>query len=59
MRYLPDTHVFLWQIANSEKIPAGVLEETVNPYNESFISAVSLWVIAVKTHIGKIGSWTD
>jgi PIN domain nuclease of toxin-antitoxin system len=54
MRYLLDTHVLLWKIANSEKIPAKVLAETEDPDNELFISAVSLWEIAVKTRIGKL-----
>jgi PIN domain nuclease of toxin-antitoxin system len=54
MRYLLDTHVFLWKVANSERIPAKVLVETENPDNEIFISAVSLWEIAIKTRIGKM-----
>lgn len=54
MRYLLDTHVFLWKIANSERIPAKVLSETENPDNEIFVSAVSLWEIAIKTRIGKM-----
>lgn len=54
MRYLLDTHVFLWKIANSERIPANVLAETEKPDNEIFISAVTLWEIAIKTRIGKI-----
>jgi len=54
MRYLLDTHVFLWKVANSERIPAKVLAETENPDNEIFISAVSLWEIAIKTRVGKL-----
>jgi len=54
MRYLLDTHVFLWKVANSERIPAKVLSETENPDNEIFVSAVSLWEIAIKTRIGKM-----
>ena len=54
MRYLLDTHVFLWKVANSERIPAKVLVETENPDNEIFISAVSLWEISIKTRIGKM-----
>jgi len=54
MRYLLDTHVFLWKIANSERIPAKVLVETENPDNEIFVSAVSLWEIAIKVRIGKM-----
>lgn len=54
MRYLLDTHVFLWKVANSERIPTKVLSETENPDNEIFVSAVSLWEIAIKTRIGKM-----
>ncbi len=54
MRYLLDTHVFLWKIANSERIPAKVFAETENPDNEVFVSAVTLWEIAIKSRVGKL-----
>jgi PIN domain nuclease of toxin-antitoxin system len=54
MRYLLDTHTFLWTIAGtgnlSEKARAIVEDET----NEIIVSAVSLWEITVKIRINKL-----
>jgi PIN domain nuclease of toxin-antitoxin system len=49
VRYLLDTHTFLWKIAEPRKIPAKVFRETEDPDNEVFLSAVSLWEISIKT----------
>ena len=49
MRYLLDTHTFIWKIADTPRIPANVFVATENPDNEVFLSAISLWEIAIKT----------
>ncbi|MBC7900610.1 MAG: type II toxin-antitoxin system VapC family toxin [Saprospiraceae bacterium] len=54
MRYLLDTHTFIWKIADTGKIPAKVLAATENPDNEVFLSSVSLWEIAIKTRRKKL-----
>src|SRR6185436_10509114 len=54
MKYLLDTHTFLWTLAEPRKLPEAVLAATRNPDNEVFISSVSLWEIAIKTRRGKL-----
>ncbi len=54
MKYLLDTHTFLWSISGSEKIPTDTKAKIVHPDNEIYVSAVSLWEIAIKTKIKKL-----
>ena len=54
MKYLIDTHTFLWTLSSSEKLPKITKAKIVDPNNEIYISAVSLWEIAIKTRIKKI-----
>ena len=55
MRLLLDTHSFLWFINGSAQLTgrARTLIEDLN--NENFVSAASLWEIAIKVSIGKLG----
>ncbi len=53
MRYLIDTHTFLWFIENSPQLSAGaknLLESDV----DVLLSVASLWEIAIKVSIGKL-----
>ena len=54
MKFLLDTHTFLWSISGSEKIPEFTRSKITNPDNEIFVSSVSLWEIAIKTRIKKL-----
>jgi len=54
MKFLLDTHAFLWTIAGSGNIPAATQALLRNPDNEVFVSAVSLWEIAIKARLGKL-----
>jgi len=49
-----DTHVLLWTIGNSDKLPKRVVEYITNKENNVFVSAISLWEIALKLSIGKL-----
>jgi len=49
-----DTHVLLWAIGNSNKLSHQVTEYIKNGENEVFVSAISLWEIALKQSIGKL-----
>lgn len=53
MRLLLDTHVFLWAVAGSAalKAPARRLIESAD---EVFVSAASVWEVAIKAGLGKI-----
>lgn len=54
MKYLLDTHTFLWTISGSEKIPPATRKRIIDPDNGIFVSSVSLWEIAIKTRIKKL-----
>lgn len=48
MRILLDTHVFLWMLDDSPRLPRSARELMTDPGNECFVSAVSFWEIAIK-----------
>ena len=54
MKYLLDTHTFLWCVAESSKLPKKVNLEVRSPSNEVYVSSVNLWEIAIKSRIKKI-----
>ena len=54
MKYLLDTHTFLWTISGSDNIPESTKTAIRNPDNDVYISSVSLWEIAIKARIGKL-----
>lgn len=54
MGFLLDTHVLLWWLANDPKLSADVREIIRNPVNDSFVSAATIWEIAIKTSLRKL-----
>ncbi len=54
MRYLLDTHVFLWSIGDTGQFSRKAISALRDEDNEIFISAVSLWEISIKARIGKL-----
>jgi len=54
MKLLLDTHIFLWFIAGDLKLSLTARTLIEDSANEKFVSAVSLWEIAIKHSIGKL-----
>ena len=54
MRFLLDTHAFLWWIADDPQLSAGAKKVMADPANELFLSAASGWEISIKSQIGKL-----
>jgi PIN domain nuclease of toxin-antitoxin system len=54
VKYLLDTHTFLWTISGSDKIPAHTRGVICDADNEVYISAVSLWEVSIKTRLKKL-----
>lgn len=54
MRYLLDTHTFLWTTGQSQKLPAKARSVIEDADNDIFVSAVVFWEIAIKTRRGKL-----
>lgn len=55
MRLLLDTHMALWAIADSPQLPAKARALIADPANEVFVSAGSLWEIAIKHALKRSG----
>lgn len=54
MKYLLDTHVFLWATGQSKRLPSKVVTTITDLRNDVFVSAVSFWEIAIKVRTGKL-----
>ena len=48
MKLLLDTHVILWALEDSPRLPLHIRELIKEESNEIYVSAVSLWEIAIK-----------
>ena len=48
MRLLLDTHLLLWAMAASRKLPKAVKSQLLDSNNEVYYSAASLWEVAIK-----------
>ncbi len=53
-KYLIDTHVFLWSVANSELLSKKVTAILSEKTNEIYISKISFWEICLKISKGKL-----
>lgn len=54
MRYLLDTHSFLWALFSPEKLSRSVRDTIKDRDNEIAISVISLWEISLKYALGKL-----
>ena len=52
--YLVDTHILLWVLVDSEKLPVKVREIICNPNHEIYYSVASMWEVAIKYSKGKL-----
>lgn len=51
---LLDTHVWLWSLADPNRLPHELLELLGDSEQEAYLSAASSWEIAIKYRIGKL-----
>lgn len=54
MTLLLDTHVFLWWIGESDRIPDEVTQVIADPGRLVYVSAASAWEISIKRTLGRI-----
>lgn len=54
MRVLLDTHVLLWTLEGNPRLGANAAATLEDPANECWVSAVSLWEIAIKSSLGRL-----
>ena len=49
VRILLDTHLLLWAVASSRRLPKGARSLLLDTANEVYYSAASVWEVAIKT----------
>lgn len=58
MRYLLDTHIYLWYTANAPALSKAVLKR-IQQADVVYVSAASLWEAAIKIHLKKLQANLD
>ncbi len=53
MRLLLDTHIALWAISDDPRLSGAARALITAPENEIFVSAASIWEIAIKYRLGR------
>lgn len=54
MKLLLDTHAFLWHVGGDPQLSADATALLTDPANELFLSAATLWEIAIKSGLKKL-----
>ncbi|MDM8515539.1 type II toxin-antitoxin system VapC family toxin [Desulfobacterales bacterium HSG16] len=54
MKYLLDTHIFLWWVLDSPKLNNYARKLMIDDDADLFLSAASAWEMAIKAQIGKL-----
>ena len=55
MRLLLDTHIALWAVAGDPRLSSHAADLIAEPANDVFVSAASLWEIAIKHALARGG----
>ena len=54
MRFLLDTHSFLWAVFEPEKLSRAARKMIEDPANDVLVSVITFWEISLKYNLGKI-----
>lgn len=54
MKFLLDTHTFIWFMNGDDLLPKTIIKDIQNTENECFISVASIWEIAIKISLNKL-----
>jgi PIN domain nuclease of toxin-antitoxin system len=54
MRFLLDTHTFIWFVTDSPQLTATAKALIEDDWNEKLLSVVSIWEMAIKHSVGKL-----
>ncbi|MBW2612888.1 MAG: type II toxin-antitoxin system VapC family toxin [Deltaproteobacteria bacterium] len=54
MKYLIDTHIFLWSLFSPKKIPKPTVQIIKKSENEIFVSCITFWEISIKYSLNKL-----
>jgi PIN domain nuclease of toxin-antitoxin system len=53
VKYLLDTHLLIWAVVKSRRVPPAARGLIENPQSELYFSVVNLWEISVKKGLGR------
>lgn len=59
MKYLIDTHILIWHYGRNERLAPHLRSLLESEDNQIFVSAISLWEIAIKMSLGKLNIHTS
>ncbi len=59
MKFLLDTHVLIWSLQDNERLSHQIKTLINDANNEIYISAASIWEIAIKSSLNKINLSVD
>jgi PIN domain nuclease of toxin-antitoxin system len=54
VRVLLDTHMLIWALEDSPRLPAWARAVLEDPENDCWVSSASVWEIAIKAMLGKV-----
>jgi PIN domain nuclease of toxin-antitoxin system len=54
MKYLLDTHAFLWFVTDDDRLSSKAKSIIQNSNNEIYFSAASAWEISIKAKLGRL-----
>jgi PIN domain nuclease of toxin-antitoxin system len=54
MQYLLDTHAFLWLATDDPQLPSTARAIFIDSEQDCFLSAASIWEMAIKSSLGKL-----
>lgn len=54
MKLLLDTHIWVWSVLEPERLSPRVARQLVNPHNEIWLSAVSIWELRLLHDKGRV-----
>ena len=59
MKFLLDTHIWIWFLQNPERLAPLVVHQLADPANELWLSPISTWEALTLCHKGRIRLPTD
>jgi PIN domain nuclease of toxin-antitoxin system len=54
LKFLLDTHVFLWWVTDDRRLSSAARQVIANREEELFLSAASAWEMALKSRLGRL-----
>ncbi len=54
MKFLLDTHTFLWSLLDNDKLSKTASDILANPENDVMVSAITYWEVSLKYALGKL-----